>query len=75
MVDFTDATNNLAEGLVDDGHLVVQCEHFGGHTVPFVAFNAAQDWISMHQFGSPSPLEATGLAGLENFEGWCEVVD
>ena len=75
LVDFTEATNTLENHLTSDGHLVVRCEHTRGHTVPMQAFNAAQAWISMHQFGSASPIAASGLTGMEHFESWCHIAD
>ena len=74
MVNFSNATDNLEEQLVDDGHFVVRCEHSYGHQVPMNALDIGWDWIEAHRFGEPSPIQAAGLSGSE-WTDWCEVVD
>ena len=75
LVDFTVATNTLEDSLIRDGHFVVRCEHTQGHTITMDAYNAAKQWIELHQFGEPSPIQIDGLSEYSAYEGWCEVSD
>ncbi|MEQ1504743.1 MAG: hypothetical protein ABMB14_21070 [Myxococcota bacterium] len=60
---FADTTAAFADALTADGHLVVTCDHGGGHRLPddVAATNAA--WFPPHVFGGSSPF-AANLDGL-----------
>jgi poly(3-hydroxybutyrate) depolymerase len=72
LVDFSGATDNLADQLFSDGHYVVRCEHDRGHSVPYEAVQASWEWVEAHQFGEESPFITEGIDALGS---WCNVVD
>ncbi|MGB0638812.1 MAG: hypothetical protein ACPGTU_05740 [Myxococcota bacterium] len=72
LVDFSGATDNLAEQLHSDGHYVVRCEHDRGHSVPYEAVQASWEWVDAHQFGEESPFISEGIDVLGS---WCSVVE
>lgn len=72
LVDFSGATDNLADQLYSDGHYVVRCEHDRGHSVPYEAVQASWEWVEAHQFGEESPFITEGIEALGS---WCSVVD
>ncbi|MAY81341.1 MAG: hypothetical protein CL930_11230 [Deltaproteobacteria bacterium] len=72
LVDFSGATDNLAEQLYGDGHYVVRCEHDRGHAVPMEAVQASWEWVEAHQFGETSPFIEDGIDALGS---WCSVVE
>lgn len=55
IVDFSEATDNLQEGLLADGHTVLRCNHKEGHWVPDWYLDAALEWNLGHTFGVASP--------------------
>ena len=69
-VDFEDATLEFSDELQDDGHLVVHCNHNGGHTVPFDLDTFAADWLLSHTYGQPSPFEGDDLSGFPSYCSW-----
>jgi len=75
LLDFSAATNTLEAKMVADGHFVVRCEHNQGHSVPYAAIDAAWDWVDSHQYGVPSPIEATGIANVDSLSDWCVVAN
>lgn len=69
LVDFSAATDTLQDELVEDGSLVVRCEHSRGHTVTTDGYNLAVAWAVEHSFQQPSPW----LDGdLGDDADWCE---
>ena len=70
-VDFQDATLAYSDGLIDDGHFVVHCNHGLGHVIPWEGSQVAQDWLFPHSLGLPSPFEGSDVAA--EFASYCEV--
>ena len=69
---FEDATDTLQEGLVQDGHYVVRCDHTSGHYLPSNFWKPITRWLLNHTYGAPSPYET----GDKNIDGACiEVSD
>ncbi|MCK6506035.1 hypothetical protein L6R53_22080 [Myxococcota bacterium] len=69
VVDFSAATDTLQDELVEDGSLVVRCEHSRGHTVTNDGYELAVAWAVEHAFQQPSPW----LDGdLGDDADWCE---
>jgi predicted esterase len=71
VVNFAEATDGLQAELAADGHFVVRCQDDGGHEMSRQEWNLAKDWLASAQFGEPSPYEADGLGGDDD---WCAVV-
>jgi len=71
VVNFSDATDGLQAELAADGHFVVRCQDDQGHQMSRQEWNLAKDWLASAQFGEPSPYEADGLGGDDD---WCGVV-
>lgn len=70
VIDFMDATLQFAESLSADGHLVVTCNHNGGHNYPPAAMDFLRDWLLPHTFGEESPFAGGDLSA---FPDYCEV--
>ncbi len=70
LVDFYEATYTLADGLVDDGHFVVLCDHGGGHTLPAEARDAMSLWLPGQVYGEPTPFEQGDVTELAPY---CDV--
>jgi len=75
LVDFSAATDTLADRLVDDGHFVVRCEHGGGHSIPYAGMQAAELWIESHAFEEASPIETDGIDAYAEFDDWCTLLN
>ncbi|NOY27882.1 MAG: hypothetical protein GXP62_18615 [Oligoflexia bacterium] len=71
VIDFTAATDLLAQYLVDDGSLVVRCEHSRGHTVTTKGFDLAVAWALGHTYQQVSPW-ADGDLGDD--ADWCTLM-
>lgn len=69
IVDFTAATDTLEQELIEDGSLVVRCEHSSGHTVTNTGFSLAVDWAMNHSYQQPSPWSDGDLGSDAD---WCE---
>lgn len=65
-VNFRDATLDLAEHLDADGHLVIVCDHGGGHVIPAEGIDMMLSWLPAHTFGEASPF-ATELGDLPQY--------
>ena len=70
IVDFTETTLSLADGLVGDDHFVVLCNHDGGHTIPPEGRDMMDAWLTRHTFGAASPFVS---GDLSNFPDYCGV--
>ena len=60
IMNFKDSMTELMNGLVDDGHLVISCNHDAGHTIPVGGFDWGIEFVLAHTFGdttSPYDLE------------------
>jgi predicted esterase len=68
---FSFHTSSLAfiELLEDDGHLVVACEHTGGHAPPYETVPMLETFFGDHRRGRDSPWVDGLPSGLPN---WCE---
>lgn len=71
VVDFQVMSLDFSEKLRADGHLVAECNHGLGHTVPFNGPAWGHRWLFAHQWGdSDSPF----LQGLtEDFPDYCVI--
>ena len=65
IVDFEDASDVLADYLLEDAHDVVRCQHDAGHDVPRKAWNLTIDWVKHHQMGVVDPFDLSGD------DDWC----
>lgn len=68
-VDFQELTQEYSEGLQEDGHFVVHCNHEMGHTVPGDGPAILEDWLFPHTFGYPSPFQ--GSDPSSEFASYC----
>ncbi len=68
-VDFQETSLDFSSKLQSDGHLVVECDHGGGHTVPMGIHDIMADWLLEHTYGEPSPWSS----GIDGFPSWCTV--
>jgi poly(3-hydroxybutyrate) depolymerase len=66
---FESSTDNLQNGLVQDGNFVVRCSHGGGHTLPSWLWDRSVKWMFKHVYGAPSPYDT----GEANVQEDCEV--
>lgn len=58
IMNFKDSMSEFMDGLVGDGHLVVACNHDGGHTIPAGGLGWGLDFVRVHRFGDvESPYE------------------
>lgn len=48
-------TAALVDGLLDDGHLVVLCEHDGGHVIPWPVIDILVPFLGAFAFGEVDP--------------------
>lgn len=60
----------FSQELRDDGHLVAECVHSGGHLIPPGAPDWIWAWFEGHRRGSQTPF-AGGLNG--DFPSWCRL--
>ncbi len=72
IVNFNDMTQTLADNLVDDGHIVVACDHGGGHTLPMGADIWGYTFLFDHSYGDGSSPYAAGLD--EMWPSYCELL-
>lgn len=66
--DFAVASDDFATELRDDGHVVVRCNHGGGHQLSSHALQMLEEWMLPHRFGYPSPFDGGALGGLPSDE-------
>lgn len=66
-VNFREASQDFAGKLEADGHVVTQCDHGLGHTLPMDFGDALWPWLLDHTYGEPSPYSG----GLEGFPDYC----
>lgn len=65
---FDIANQDLSEGLQDDGHFVVECDHGGGHTIPSGAGEMAWMFMTDHPKGvDPEPWKNAVPAGAPDY--------
>lgn len=71
-VSFEEATFELRDALLADGHFVIMCEHDDGHTLPPVNLEHVKLFFAAQQMGEDNPWEG-GLPG----ELWsaCEIAE
>lgn len=55
IVHFDQMVELLFTDLTADGHVVVRCDHTGGHMVPRGGTSWGYDFLAAHTFGAPSP--------------------
>lgn len=60
---FSETSADLAAAARAEGHVVVSCEHDGGHAIPDQVVTLNDAWFPVHRFGEPSPF-AEGTGGL-----------
>jgi len=58
---FDVANQDLSAGLQQDGHFVVECDHDGGHTLPWGAGDMAWQFFQAHSQGQDEAPWADGL--------------
>ncbi len=68
---FDDSTRYLSGALQDDGHLVIECMHQGGHTIPQQAGETVWTFFADHVRGAQSPYESSDLPSP--LSDWCAV--
>ena len=68
IVHFENATTTLHERLIADENFVIRCRHNTGHNITNKAFYAAMDWLTNHEYGVPSPYQAS----IGDLADWCE---
>lgn len=71
-VDFHLQSMAFSEALQADGHLVVECEHDDGHTIPVDGISTLWSWPLPHVYGEPSPFEGGDLSELPDY---CRIPD
>jgi poly(3-hydroxybutyrate) depolymerase len=69
-VDFSATSSDFANRLEGDGHLVMRCDHGGGHSVPFEIHDVLSAWLAPHVYGQPSPFEDGDDSA---FPSWCSL--
>ena len=69
---FSEASQNLSDNLVDDGSVVGNCDHGGGHSVPSEMDQILNDWLFAHHFEEDSPF-ADGLDSA--FPSYCSIAN
>ena len=50
IVDFQQGTEELAQKLLGDGHVVGRCQHTLGHTITMDIWDLALTWLSVHEY-------------------------
>lgn len=76
---FAEASEELRNELVADGHFVVTCTHDAGHAIPPIQpppnsrtrFWSLWRFMLDHPYGVPSPYQAEGLPS--GFPPWCSL--
>jgi len=72
VVQFFKMMQDLSAGLQEDGHLVVECDHGLGHTVPWGAWTWMSEFMLAHEWSTnPSPFAASGLTPA--FPDYCVI--
>ena len=66
-VDFDTQSVQFSEALQADGHLVVECDHGQGHTIPLDGIGTIADWLLPHAYAEPSPFEDGDLSDLPRY--------
>ena len=56
IVDFQQGTEELAQKLLTDGHVVGRCQHQLGHTITSSIWDLALTWLSAHEYGGEYQL-------------------
>lgn len=61
IMDFEESMVQFMDGLVGDGHLVIGCNHEGGHTIPTGGLDWGIDFVRVHRFGDTESPHQTEL--------------
>ena len=56
IVDFQEGTEELAQKLLADGHVVGRCQHQLGHTITSNIWDLALTWLASHEYGKEYQL-------------------
>lgn len=70
LVNFQTGTNTLAEGLLGDGHVVVQCDHGLGHTIPSDGLGWGLTFLFDHEWTEDGDSDYWGFDGT-GFPDYC----
>ena len=66
IVDFQQGTEELAQKLLVDGHVVGRCQHNLGHTITSDIWDLALTWLAAHEYN--------GGYQIDNISDWgCSV--
>ena len=57
IVDFQEGTEELAQNLIADGHVVGRCQHNLGHTITMDIWDLALQWLSVHEYQNGYQLD------------------
>ena len=70
LTDFAATSDAFSAALREDGHLVVRCNHGGGHQPHDAASSMMERWLIAHEYGYPSPFADGDLGGLPDDCFW-----
>ncbi len=70
-VNFDQMMATLSDNLVEDGHVVIDCDHGGGHTLPAGADQWGYTFLFDHSYGDGSSPYSDGLD--DTWPSWCEL--
>jgi len=70
---FMEMTLDMNDHLREDGHLVIECDHGRGHTVPFDPYAWALPFLFSHVIGVESPYVGDPLDSP--WPSYCEMLD
>lgn len=73
VAEFMEMTLNMNDNLRSDGHLVVECDHGRGHTIPFDPYAWALPFLFSHTVGGESPYAGQPLG--DAWPSYCEMLD
>lgn len=68
---FDQQTKALSKHMQESGSFIVECDHGGGHTVPFGATKWSVPFALAHRWGEPSPYATSGLDA--SFPDYCSI--